>query len=58
MRAGSPRLVSPRALRWWAPAALALAAGYADLWRGGTTLAAALLVLAYLVLVPVAVLRR
>ncbi len=47
-----------RVLRWWAPAVLALLVGYADLWRGGVTLAPALLVLAYVVLVPVAVLRR
>jgi hypothetical protein len=53
-----PRRPALRALRWWAPAALALAAGYADLWRGGVTLAPALLALAYLVLVPAAVLRR
>ena len=46
------------ALRWWGPAALALAAGFADLWRGGVVVAPALLALAYVVLVPLAVLRR
>ena len=56
--AAATRLASLRAMRWWGPAALALAAGYADLWRGGVVLAPALLVLAYVVLIPVAVLRR
>ena len=40
---------------WPLAAALVLLAGYADLWRGGTTLAAALLVLGYLVMVPLAI---
>ena len=43
---------------WWGFAALALVAGYADLWRGGETLAPVLLVLAYCVLIPVAILKR
>ena len=38
-------------------AALAIVAGYALLWRGATTLPAALLVLGYVVLVPLAILR-
>jgi hypothetical protein len=42
---------------WWALATLTLVAGYADLWRGGTTLAPVLLVLGYCVLVPRAILR-
>ena len=42
---------------WWALATLMLVAGYADLWRGGTTLAPVLLVLGYCVLVPRAILR-
>ena len=42
---------------WWALATLALLAGFADLWRGGTTLAPILLVLGYCVLVPRAILR-
>ena len=63
-RAGGARAAGPRVARalraahWWAPAALALAVGYADLWRGGETLAPALLALGYVVLVPLAVLRR
>lgn len=43
---------------WWGLAALALIVGYADLWRGGETLAPILLVIAYCVLVPVAILKR
>jgi hypothetical protein len=50
-------LASWRRAGWWLVAALALAAGYADLARGGTTLAPILLVLGYCVLVPVAMLR-
>ena len=46
-----------RALLWWGVAALALAAGYADLARGGETIAPVLLVAGYCVLVPFAILR-
>ena len=46
-----------RALLWWGVAMLVLAAGYADLARGGETLAPVLLVAGYLVLVPLAILR-
>jgi hypothetical protein len=42
---------------WWGLAVLALAAGYADLIRGGETLAPILLVLGYCVLVPIAILK-
>lgn len=42
---------------WWGLAALTLIAGYADLWRGGTTLAPVLLVIGYCVLVPLAILK-
>lgn len=42
---------------WWGLAAAALVVGYADLWRGGVTVAPILLVLAYCVLIPVAILR-
>ena len=42
---------------WWPAAALALIVGYADLWRGGTTLAPILLVAGYCVLVPIAIMR-
>ena len=40
----------------WGVAAVVLAAGYADLARGGMTLAPILLVVGYAVLVPVAIL--
>jgi hypothetical protein len=45
------------ALLWWALAAASLVAGYADLVRGGETIAPILLVLGYCVLVPLAILR-
>lgn len=40
----------------WGAATLVLALGYADLARGGVTLAPILLVLGYCVLVPLAIL--
>ncbi|HEX7938504.1 MAG TPA: hypothetical protein VF483_05885 [Gemmatimonadaceae bacterium] len=46
-----------RALLWWGVAVLVIAAGYADLARGGETLAPVLLVAGYVVLVPLAILR-
>ena len=42
----------------WIAAAVALLLGYADLWRGGDTIAPILLVLAYCVLIPIAILKR
>jgi hypothetical protein len=45
------------ALIWWALAVVSLLAGYADLVRGGETIAPILLVLGYCVLVPLAILR-
>jgi hypothetical protein len=47
-----------RAVRWWAAVAGALLLGFADLARGGVVLAPILLAVAYLVLVPTALLRR
>ena len=49
--------VRARGYAWWIAAAVTLLAGYADLWRGGETLAPILLVVGYCVLVPVAILR-
>ncbi|HEX6535391.1 MAG TPA: hypothetical protein VF041_12410 [Gemmatimonadaceae bacterium] len=46
-----------RSLLWWGLAIVALAAGYADLVRGGITLGPILLVLGYCVLVPLAILK-
>jgi hypothetical protein len=45
------------ALLWWGLAAASLLGGYADLVRGGETIAPILLVLGYCVLVPVAILK-
>jgi hypothetical protein len=42
---------------WWIVAAVVLIAGYADLARGGETLAPILLVLGYCVFIPLAILR-
>lgn len=47
----------PRAMLWWGVAVLVIAAGYADLARGGETLAPVLLVAGYVVLIPLAILR-
>jgi hypothetical protein len=44
-------------LIWWSLAVGSLLAGYADLVRGGETIAPILLVLGYCVLVPLAILR-
>lgn len=52
---GLRRFDSPKL--WWGAAAAALLLGFADLWRGGDTIAPILLVLAYVVLIPVAILR-
>ena len=46
-----------RRLLWWGVAALSLAGGYADLVRGGETIAPILLVLGYCILVPVAIIK-
>ena len=53
---GASRLPGSRAL-WWGLAAAAILLGFADLWRGGETIAPILLVLGYLVLVPIAILK-
>jgi hypothetical protein len=53
-----PSLVTrSRAYRWWLVAFVVLLLGYADLWRGGETLAPLLLVLGYCVFVPLAILK-
>jgi hypothetical protein len=46
-----------RALLWWGLAIGSLAGGYADLIRGGETIAPILLVAGYCILVPIAILR-
>jgi hypothetical protein len=47
-----------RGLLYWGAAVAALIGGYADLARGGITVAPILLVLAYCVLIPLAILKR
>lgn len=42
---------------WWGIAAATILLGFADLARGGTTLAPILLVAGYCVLVPIAILK-
>jgi len=46
------------AVMWWGAALLTLALGYADLARGGDTVAPILLVLGYCVLIPRAILAK
>jgi len=46
-----------RPLLWWGIAMVAILAGYADLARGGESIAPVLLVVGYCVLVPIAILR-
>lgn len=46
-----------RPLLWWGLALFIIALGYADLARGGMTIAPVLLVAGYCVLVPLAILR-
>jgi hypothetical protein len=46
-----------RPLLWWGIAGLTILLGYADLARGGMTIAPILLVAGYCVLVPLAILR-
>ena len=48
---------SRRSWVYWTIAAVVLIAGFADLARGGETLAPILLVIGYCVLVPLAILR-
>lgn len=42
---------------WWGLSAAVLAVGYADLWRGGITVAPILLVIGYCILIPIAILK-
>jgi hypothetical protein len=46
-----------RPFLWWGIAVVAILLGYADLARGGTTIAPILLVAGYCVLVPLAILK-
>lgn len=49
--------VTTRPALWWGLSVACLVLGYADLWRGGITIAPILLVLAYCVLIPIAILK-
>jgi hypothetical protein len=42
---------------WWGLAAASLVLGYADLWRGGETVAPILLVVGYCIFIPIAILK-
>ena len=46
-----------RSVGLWVAALAAIAVGFADLARGGTTIAPVMLVLGYCILVPVAILK-
>lgn len=46
-----------RGWKWWMIAALVILAGFADLARGGETIAPILLAVGYCVLVPIAILK-
>ena len=50
----SPRM---RGLMWWGIAALVIVVGFADLARGGETVAPILLAVGYCVLIPLAILK-
>lgn len=52
-------LIAPgaRSYAWWVLAGAVLAAGYADLLRGGITIGPILLVIGYCILVPIAILK-
>lgn len=52
-----PARTRARSALWWVVAFVVLIAGFADLWRGGETLAPILLILGYCVFVPLAILR-
>lgn len=49
--------LASRPALWWGLSAAALVIGYADLWRGGMTVAPILLVLGYCVLIPIAIMK-
>jgi hypothetical protein len=55
--ANSETSTRTRSFIWWGAAAVTLLAGYADLARGGETIAPLLLVAGYCVLVPLAILK-
>jgi len=50
-------MTGPRRFAWWGLAIAVILVGFADLARGGETVAPILLVIGYCVLVPVAILK-
>jgi hypothetical protein len=57
MTENTPPARASRPLLWWGLAALTLALGYADLIRGGETVAPILLVVGYCIMIPLAILK-
>jgi hypothetical protein len=55
--ANSETSTRSRSVVWWGATVVILLAGYADLARGGETIAPLLLVAGYCVLVPLAILK-
>ncbi|MFN0099794.1 MAG: hypothetical protein ACKVS7_14055 [Gemmatimonadaceae bacterium] len=53
----SENALTSRPAFWWGLAAATLVLGYADLWRGGITVAPILLIIGYCILVPIAILK-
>jgi hypothetical protein len=47
----------PRPFLWWGIAIVVIALGFADLARGGETIAPILLVIGYCILIPIAILK-
>jgi hypothetical protein len=52
-----PETPRSRPLLFWGLALVTILAGFADLWRGGETIAPILLVIGYCVLIPIAILK-
>ena len=55
--ADTDTIARTRTLAWWGVALLVILGGFADLARGGDTLAPILLAVGYCVLVPLAILK-
>jgi hypothetical protein len=53
----APRTRGLKSFTWWGIAVVVILAGFADLARGGETIAPILLTVGYCVLVPLAILK-
>jgi hypothetical protein len=53
----APRTRGVKSFAWWGIAVVVILAGFADLARGGETIAPILMTIGYCVLVPLAVLK-